>query len=59
MQTIQANGYPVLFGEKEYETLNTFIENNKYSSLFILVDNHSNELCLLRFLSFLATDKTI
>lgn len=59
MQTIQANGYPVLFGEKEYETLNTFIEKNKYSNLFILVDSNTNELCLLRFLSFLATDKTI
>ncbi len=59
MQTIQANGYPVLFGEKEYETLNAFIEKNNYSNLFILVDSHTNELCLLRFLSFLATDKTI
>jgi 3-dehydroquinate synthase len=59
MQTIQANGYPVLFGEKEYETLNNFIEKNNYSNLFILVDNHTNELCLLRFLSFLTTDKTI
>ncbi|MBF6640452.1 3-dehydroquinate synthase [Flavobacterium sp. J49] len=59
MQTIQANGYPVLFGEKEYETLNSFIAKNNYSNLFILVDSHTNELCLLRFLSFLATDKTI
>lgn len=59
MQTIPANGYPVLFGEKEYETLNAFLEKSNYSSIFILVDTHSNELCLLRFLSFLATDKTI
>lgn len=58
-QSITANGYPVLFGEKEYETLNNFIEQNHYSNLFILVDSHTNELCLLRFLSFLATDKTI
>jgi len=59
IQTIQANGYPVLFGETAYETLNAFIENNHYSNLFILVDNHTNELCLQRFLPFLATDKTI
>lgn len=59
MQTIQANGYPVLFGENEYESLNNFIEKNRYSNLFILVDSHTNECCLLRFLSFLATDKTI
>jgi 3-dehydroquinate synthase len=59
MQTIQANGYPVLFGEKEYETLNAFIQKSNYSSIFILVDNHTNDLCLSRFLPFLATDKTI
>lgn len=59
MQTIQANGYPVLFGEKEYETLNAFIETNNYSSLFILADSHTNELCLPKFLSLLATEKTI
>jgi 3-dehydroquinate synthase len=59
MQTIQANGYSVLFGEKEYEALNSFIENSQYSNLFILVDSHTNELCLLRFLSYLVTDKTI
>ncbi|WP_284653835.1 3-dehydroquinate synthase [Flavobacterium terrisoli] len=59
MQSITANGYPVLFGEKEYETLNNFIEQNHYSNLFILVDSHTNALCLQRFLPFLATDKTI
>lgn len=59
MQTIQANDYPVLFGEKEYATLNTFIEKNNYSSLFILADSHTNELCLPKFLSLLATEKNI
>lgn len=59
MQAIQANGYPILFGENGYEFLNTFIEENKYSNIFILADTHSNEYCLSRFLPNLATDKTI
>ncbi len=59
MQTIQANGYPVLFGKNEYATLNAFIEKNNYSSLFILVDSHTNDLCLSRFLPLLATEKKI
>ncbi|MGL2967595.1 3-dehydroquinate synthase [Flavobacterium sp. XGLA_31] len=59
MQPIKANGYPIFFGESGYEFLNAFIEERKYSNLFILVDTHSNEYCLPRLLSFLATTKTI
>jgi 3-dehydroquinate synthase len=59
MQSIQANGYPILFSENGYGFLNNFIEENKYSNIFILADTHSNEYCLTRFLPFLATDKTI
>ncbi len=59
MQSIQANGYPILFAENSYGFLNDFIEENKYSNLFILVDSHSNEYCLNRFLPFLSTDRTI
>ncbi|MGC4039787.1 MAG: 3-dehydroquinate synthase [Flavobacterium sp.] len=59
MQSIQANGYPILFGENAYGFLNDFIAENKYSNIFILVDTHSNKYCLTRFLPFLATDKTI
>jgi 3-dehydroquinate synthase len=59
MQSIQANGYPILFSEIGYAYLNTFIEENKYSNIFILVDTHSNEYCLSRFLPYLATGKNI
>lgn len=59
MQSIQANGYPIVFSENGYEFLNSFIEENKYSNIFILSDSHTNEYCLSRFLPFLATDKTI
>lgn len=59
MHSITANGYPIVFGENGYEFLNNFIAENKYSNIFILVDTHSNEYCLSRFLPKLATDKTI
>ena len=59
MQPIQANGYPIYFGEKGYEMLSNFIEETNYSNIFILVDDKTNEFCLPIFLPFLATEKTI
>jgi 3-dehydroquinate synthase len=59
MQSIQANGYPIVFSENGYEFLNSYIDENKYSTIFILSDTHTNEYCLSRFLPLLATDKTI
>lgn len=59
MQTIQANGYLINFGEKGYESLNIFVEKKKYSNIFILTDSNTNENCLSQFLPFLATDKTV
>ena len=59
MQSIKANGYPIYFGEDEYQSLNKFIEVNNYSTIFIITDTNSNEYCLPKFLPFLATEKTI
>lgn len=59
MKTIVANDYSILFGEEGYDFLTTYIEENKYSNVFILVDNHSNDYCLPLFLPYLATNKTI
>ncbi len=59
MQTIQANNYPIYFNEKGYEALNSFLNESKYSNLFIIVDNNTNEFCLTRFLPFLETNLTI
>ncbi|MFZ4671161.1 MAG: 3-dehydroquinate synthase [Flavobacterium sp.] len=59
METIQADNYSIIFSESGYENLNNFIVQQNYSTIFILVDSNTNELCLLRFLSFLATDKSI
>ena len=56
MSYIQANGYPIYFNEPGYEALNQCLIDAKYSSIFILVDSHSNEYCLSNFLPYLATE---
>ncbi|WP_298307469.1 3-dehydroquinate synthase [Flavobacterium sp.] len=55
MQSIEANGYQIFFNETGYEKINLFISEN-YSSIFILVDEHTNEYCLPKFLPNLATE---
>ena len=59
MESIAANGYPIVFSENGYYFLNVLIEKNKYSTIFILSDTNTNEYCLSRFLPLLATNKTI
>lgn len=59
MQSIQANGYHISFSNNGYISLNKIISENNYSSLFILFDSNSNELCSTRFLSSLETDVRI
>src|SRR4051812_46984717 len=59
MQSIQANNYKVHFNQNAYEALNAHLKDNKYSNLFIIVDNETNEFCLPKFLPLLETDLTI
>lgn len=59
MQSINANDYSIHFSQNSYTFLNEFIEENNYSSIFILVDSNTNEYCLPHFLPYLATTKTI
>lgn len=56
MQSIEANGYQIFFNETGYEKINLFISENNYSSILILVDEHTNEYCLPKFLPNLATE---
>jgi 3-dehydroquinate synthase len=56
MQSINANGYPIHFGTSGYEALNQLITHQKYSSVFILTDSHSNDYCLPKLLPHLAVD---
>jgi len=59
MQTIQAVSYPVHFNENGYKKLAEFLSENSYSSIFILVDNNTHELCYPRFIQNLATETRI
>lgn len=59
MQTIQANNYPIYFNEIAYQALNTHLQNNNYSSIFIIVDTNTNEFCLPKFLPLLETEVAI
>lgn len=59
MQSINANEYSIHFSQHSYHFLNELIEEKNYSSIFILVDNNTNEHCLSLFLPFIATTKTI
>lgn len=56
MQSIEANGYSIHFNEKGYEEINKIISDNKYSSIFLLVDEHTNEHCSAKFLPNIATE---
>jgi len=58
-QSIQANGYRIYFNESGYEALNEEISNGNYSTIFIIVDSHSNEFCLPKFLPLVATEVPI
>ena len=59
MQSIQANNYLVHFNQNAYEALNKHLNQNKYSNLFIIVDNETNEYCLPKLLPILETDLNI
>jgi len=56
MQSIEANGYSIYFNDNGYDVINQTIINNCYSSIFILVDEHTNEFCLPKFLPNIATE---
>ena len=56
MQSIQANGYPIYFSENGYQSLNEHILKSRYSSIFVIVDSHSNTFCLPGFLPYLAVE---
>jgi 3-dehydroquinate synthase len=59
LQSIPANNYFVHFNEKGYQALNQHLQENKYSTIFILVDSNTNEFCLPKLLPIIETDLTI
>jgi len=59
MQSIKANGYSVIFKEEGYFELNKLISENNYSTLFIIVDSITNEVCLPKLLALIETESII
>ena len=57
MESIKAVTYPVHFKDNGYARLSELVNNNSYSSIFILVDENTIELCYPKFIQNLATDK--
>ena len=59
MKAIEAKDYQIVFNTSGYEALNTFLAQTRYSTLFIVVDDHTHASCLTAFLGFLETDVPI
>jgi 3-dehydroquinate synthase len=56
MNSISAADYSIVFNENGISKLNTLLQQNKYSKIFILVDENTNEFCLPAFLPLLSTE---
>ena len=56
MDTIQAADYSIVFNENAYPVLNSILQENKYSKIFLIVDENTNEYCLPEFLPLLSTE---
>lgn len=59
MQSIKANKYSVIFGNNGYHELNKIIAENNYSTLFIIVDSNTNEVCLPKLLPIIESESKI
>ena len=58
-QLIQASTYQILFQDFGYNALNEIIKENKYSKIFVVLDQNSNEYCLSTLLPLLETEVAI
>ncbi len=58
-QIIQAATYQILFNNLGYNRLNEIILKNKYSKIFVIVDQNSNEYCLSSLLPLIETNVEI
>jgi len=56
MDSIVSDSYSVHFNQKAYDALNRHLAKSSYSTIFILVDENTHELCLPKFLSEISGD---
>ena len=59
IKSIQAGNHPIHFNKKGYTALNIHLSENKYSTIFIIVDDNTNEFCLSKLLPIIETDSNI
>ncbi|MGV7108019.1 3-dehydroquinate synthase [Flavobacterium sp. U410] len=59
MQTIKANHYEIFFNENCYHYLAELLTPERYSKIFVIVDENTSQYCLPVFLSQLVTEITI
>ena len=55
MDSITSTNYSIHFNSEGYQQLNSHINKNNYSKIFILVDENTHNYCLPQFLSELET----
>ena len=56
MTSITTDSYAVHFNATGYEELNNYLKDNRFSKIFIIVDNNTHDHCLPHFMSKLETD---
>ena len=56
---ISGEGYKVLFDDEGYDALHSLLEKEDYSSIFILVDNHTETHCLPRLIKYFSVLKDV
>lgn len=59
MQSIKSDGYSVHFNENSYTEINTYLSRNMPTTLFVLVDENTNEHCYPKFIQNIETVATI
>ena len=59
MESITAKSYAIHFNSNCYTELNSYLNNNKFSIIFILVDTNTNTHCLPQFLAHIETEVPI
>ncbi|MBU2951147.1 3-dehydroquinate synthase [Tamlana agarivorans] len=59
MDSITANDSLIHFNNTCYSSLNTYLLNNNFSKIFILVDENTHQYCLPLFLEKLQTEVTL
>lgn len=59
MKSIQSDGYSVHFNENSYKEINEYLSKNKPTTLFVLVDENTNEHCYPNFIQNIETTAII